>query len=237
MKTNARLNWTLVAVAGVFGLTGILVAGGGGSGRGSDLPMTIEPNDPRLLPPEKRVSRALFEALHERTVESFSKRVGFGRSRMVAPAEDHIGADALWTIVPPKSAGYEVALIGLESDPKGVVYSIERGEDEGKEQPAASIGQVLEGDLPLLVTQSAPRPVDKQPASDLDRKMLDLLEKNGEAPMLVDESGERVMMYGGIHATQQRCIACHECEPGTLLGAFRYVFEIPADDDDKVVSR
>lgn len=207
---------------------------------GGDFPTQIQEDDPRLLPPEERVSRALFGALHERTVESFSQRVGFGFSRMLAP-RNHIGVEELWTIMPPESARYEVALIGLESEPKGTVYSIEVVEEEfvlempGEEtQPLEHSGEVVLaefGDITLIELANPKRLVNHEPASDLDREMLGLLAAKGEAPMLVDDSGERVMIYGAVRATQQRCIACHECEPDTLLGAFRYVFEMPDDSD------
>jgi hypothetical protein len=249
-KINAKRNWTLVALAGAFGLAGILVAGGGDSGRGSDLPMTIQPNDPRLVPPEDRVSRALFGALHERTIDSFSKRVGFGMSRIGAPARNHIGMEELWTILPPESAGYEVALIGVESEAAGTVYSVEVVESQdlgqegmpqvGQAAPEEEINDlesVLNSDIVLVAMANPARKVEKQPASEIDRHMLDLLERDDEAPMLVDSSGERVMIYGGIRATQQRCIACHECEPGTLLGAFRYVFDVPAENGREVAVR
>lgn len=236
-------------MAGAFGLAGILVAGGGG--QAVDLPMTIHPNDSRLLPPEERVSRALFGALHERTVDSFSKSLGFGFSRIGHGSREHMGVEQLWTILPPESAGYEVALIGLENEPQGTVYSVKMIEPDSvnvasvaqiemadsKPESVPDIAVVENGDLVVSGLTNPSRRVEKRVASDVDREMLGLLERDGEAPMMVDSGGERVMMYGGIRANQQRCVSCHKCEPGTLLGAFRYVFEVPAENGSEVASR
>ena len=163
---------------------------------------------------------------------------------------NHIGMEELWTILPPESAGYEVTLIGLETEPKGVVYSVEVAEaieldpeeevqvgQSALEKQVNEIAAVLNGDIIVTELANPLRKVERRPASEVDQQMLDLLERDDEAPMLVDSSGEQVMIYGSIRATQQRCIACHECEPGTLLGAFRYVFDVPAENGSEVAVR
>lgn len=220
----------LLATAGVLCVSGMLMA------ERSDLPTSL--GGSYGAPPEERVSRALFGALHERTVDSFSKRVGFGFSRLAAAPRNHIDVEDLWTILPPQAAGYDVALIGLENDAKGRVYTvatIEQQEREDEEEKPGQIHRALAGDNEvaqiavvageLVELDQPPRQVRISPASPLDREMLEQLAADLPAPMLTD-GGDKVMIYGAVRARQQRCIECHECEPGTLLGAFRYTFDL-----------
>lgn len=163
---------------------------------------------PKLAPPpalsakaateiaESRIAPDVFSPMHRKDVALFTRpdRLGlFIDRRHVAGFEPHH-----FTQTPEPAQGRleRVELLGLVVHSEPVVY--------------------VSDNLPRMQDLAA---MLKRPPDAFEKLGLDAL-RNGD-DLFVRDSGPKTRVLGAVRALK-RCLACHDCEHGRLLGAFSY---------------
>jgi hypothetical protein len=163
-------------------------------------------------PPFKSV-----EAMQSEFVRRFEASPGFGLSRVIrpiflAPTPALVWNGATYRVAPPE-------LVGLEDDP--IVYA-------PREHAAFQIG------ISTNVTRREVRKLFKhRPLTSLETNAVLALREGRDLVVLTNRvavpeaqvqllsTAPDLLVFGALRAGKT-CAACHQCEQGTLLGAFAY---------------
>ena len=166
----------------------------------------------RELPPFKSL-----EAMQAEFVRRFEASPGFGLSRVIrpvylAPTPALVWDGVNYPVVPPE-------LVALEDDP--IVYA-------PREHAAFQIG------ISTNVTRREVRKLFKhRPLTSLETNAVLALREGRDLVVLTNRvavpeahlelvpSAPDLLVFGALRAGKS-CAACHQCEQGTLLGAFAY---------------
>ena len=169
------------------------------------------------------------EAMQAEFVRRFEASPGFGLSRVIrpiylAPTPALVWSGATYRVVPPE-------LVALEDDP--IVYA-------PREHAAFQVG------ISTNVTRREVRKLFKhRPLTSLETNAVLALREGRDLVVLTNSvalpeaqaqllsSAPDLLVFGALRAGKT-CAACHQCEQGTLLGAFAYRLApavIPSDSD------
>ncbi|HEU0010614.1 MAG TPA: hypothetical protein VFT34_12430 [Verrucomicrobiae bacterium] len=186
---------------------------------------TTDPAATRVLPeppPFKSV-----EAMQAEFVRRFEASPGFGLSRVIrpiflAPTPSLVWNGAAYRVVPPE-------LVALEDEP--IVYA-------PREHAAFRTG------ISTNVTRREVRKLFKhRPLSSLETNAVLALREGRDLVVLTNRvavpeaeveliSTPDLLVFGALRAGKT-CAACHQCDEGTLLGAFAYRLAPAAMPPDK----
>ena len=173
-------------------------------------------------PPFKSV-----EGMQAEFLRRFESSPGFGLSRVVrpiflAPTPALVWNGATYRVVPPE-------LVGLEDDP--IVYA-------PREHAA------FRGGISTNVTRREVRKLfNHRPLTSLETNALLALREGRDLVVLANRvavpetqvqllsTSPELLVYGALRAGKT-CAACHQCDQGTLLGAFAYHLAPVANSPD-----